>query len=98
MNWDSWLGVAAERRFIKGYYHPAEWRKRLDFGTGTFGDMGCHILDPGFGSLALTAPTSVRSEGGETGADSWALDAAVTYPVQATPYNTASFSLHRYYR
>src|SRR5206468_1594995 len=45
LNWDFWLGVAAERPFISGYYHPGEWRKRLDFGTGTFGDMGCHILD-----------------------------------------------------
>ena len=56
LNWDVWLGVAAERPFIAGYYHPGEWRKRLDFGTGTFGDMGCHILDPVFTSLALTAP------------------------------------------
>jgi len=29
-----------------GWYHPENWRKRLDFGTGTFGDMGCHIFDP----------------------------------------------------
>ena len=64
LNWDFWLGVAAERPFIAGYYHPGEWRKRLDFGTGTFGDMGCHILDPVFTALALTAPKSVRSEGG----------------------------------
>ena len=35
---------------------PANWRKRLDFGTGTFGDMGCHILDPVFSSLALPLP------------------------------------------
>ncbi len=56
LNWDFWLGVAGERPFIAHYYHPGEWRKRLDFGTGTFGDMGCHILDPVFGSLALTSP------------------------------------------
>ncbi len=45
---------------------PGEWRKRIDFGTGTFGDMGCHILDPVFTSLALTAPRSIRSEGRST--------------------------------
>ena len=56
-DWDEWLGVAEKRPFIGGsYYHPGNWRKRLDFGTGTFGDMGCHILDPVYGSLALTAP------------------------------------------
>src|SRR5262245_62240336 len=61
-DWDKWLGVAAARPYIGGgYYHPGNWRKRLDFGTGTFGDMGCHILDPVFMSLALTAPTSVQS-------------------------------------
>src|SRR5262245_40583258 len=64
LNWDIWLGVCASRPFIGGnYYHPANWRKRLDFGTGTFGDMGCHIYDPVFGAVALTAPISVRSEG-----------------------------------
>jgi predicted dehydrogenase len=46
-----------------GYYHPGNWRKRLDFGTGTFGDMGCHIYDPVFKALELTAPISLRSDG-----------------------------------
>src|SRR5262245_7457540 len=41
-HWDLWLGIAEPRPFIgDGYYHPGNWRKRLDFGTGTFGDMGC---------------------------------------------------------
>jgi len=63
-NWDFWLGIAATRPFIgDGYYHPSNWRKRLDFGTGTFGDMGCHIFDPVFSALKLTAPITVRSEG-----------------------------------
>ncbi len=86
LNWDFWLGVAAERPFIAGYYHPSQWRKRLDFGTGTFGDMGCHILDPVFAALALTAPKSVRSEGGAPNADSWGLDARVRYVFPGTKY------------
>ncbi|MFM1945390.1 MAG: Glucose--fructose oxidoreductase precursor, partial [Verrucomicrobiota bacterium] len=57
LNWDLWLGICQERPFIgEGWYHPGNWRKRLDFGTGTFGDMGCHIYDPVFKALALTAP------------------------------------------
>jgi predicted dehydrogenase len=96
LNWDFWLGVAAERPFIKGYYHPAEWRKRLDFGTGTFGDMGCHILDPVFGSLALTAPKSVRSEGGAPNADSWGLDSQVRYEFPGTAYTTEELALTWY--
>jgi predicted dehydrogenase len=49
LDWNLWLGVCADRPFIgNGWYHPSAWRRRLDFGTGTFGDMGCHIYDPVF--------------------------------------------------
>lgn len=95
-NWDWWLGVAAERPFLRGYYHPGEWRKRLDFGTGTFGDMGCHILDPVFTSLALTAPTSVRSEGGAPNAHNWGLDSKVRYIFPGTRYTTNDLTLWWY--
>ena len=47
-----WIGMVGLdlpfEDFIKGYYHPGQWRKRLAYGTGTFGDMGCHIYDPTF--------------------------------------------------
>ncbi len=98
LNWDFWLGVAAERPFIgHGYYHPGNWRKRLDFGTGTFGDMGCHILDPVFTSLALTAPTSVRSEGGAPNDDSWGLEGEVKYIFPDTRYTTETLALTWYH-
>ena len=96
LNWDSWLGVAAERPFLKGYYHPGNWRKRLDFGTGTFGDMGCHILDPVFTALALAAPTSIRSEGGAPNDDSWGLDSQVRYVFPGTEYTAETLTLHWY--
>ncbi len=96
LNWDGWLGVAAERPFIAGYYHPGEWRKRLDFGTGTFGDMGCHILDPVYGALALTMPKSVRSDGDIPNADSWGLDNRVRYVFPGTPHTTEELALHWY--
>jgi predicted dehydrogenase len=95
-NWDIWLGVASDRPFIKGYYHPSEWRKRLDFGTGTFGDMGCHILDPVFGSLALTSPNWIRSEGGEPNSDCWGLDSQVRYEFPGTSYTTDPVTLTWY--
>lgn len=87
LNWDLWLGVCANRPFLgEGWYHPGNWRKRLDFGTGTFGDMGCHIFDPVFKALALTAPVSVRSEGAAPNSHSWATHAIVRYVFPATPY------------
>jgi predicted dehydrogenase len=89
-DWDLWVGVCSARPYIgDGWYHPGNWRKRLDFGTGTFGDMGCHIFDPVFKALALTAPVSVRSEGAAPNAHSWATNAVVKYVFPATPFSVA---------
>ena len=86
-NWDLWQGVCAERAFIdKEYYHPVNWRKRLDFGTGTIGDMACHIFDPVFKSLGLTAPISVRSEGAAPNEWNWPIDDEVHYIFPGTPF------------
>ena len=84
-DWNLWLGVCADRPFIgDGYYHPGNWRKRLDFGTGTLGDMGCHIFDPIFNSLGLAEPISVRSEGPAPNEWNWALDGKVLYQFAGT--------------
>ena len=87
-NWDAWCGVAPKPDFIKGYYHPGQWRKRLDYGTGTFGDMGCHIYDPMYGAVGLTAPLSVRSEGAAPvpGSHSWNVNAKIHYVYPGTKY------------
>jgi hypothetical protein len=85
-NWDLWLGNAAARPFVAGHYHPGEWRKRLDFGTGTFGDMGCHIFDPVFEALALTSPLSLRSEGPAPDKWNWAINAKIHYVFPGTKY------------
>ena len=86
-DWDLWLGGAAERPYVAdGYYHPGNWRKRLDFGTGTFGDMGCHIFDPVFEALALTAPVSVRSDGPAPDAWNWSVNAIIRYVFAGTPF------------
>ena len=86
LNWDLWLGTAVERPFVSGYYHPSNWRKRLDFGTGTFGDMGCHIFDPVFEALALTAPLSLRSEGPAPDKWNWAINANIRYVFPGTRF------------
>jgi predicted dehydrogenase len=89
-DWNLWLGVCADRPFIDDkYYHPANWRKRLDFGTGTLGDMGCHLFDPIFSALNLAAPISVRSEGPAPNQWNWALDGKVIYRFAGTKYTAA---------
>lgn len=97
LDWNGWLGVAAERPFIGGgYYHPGNWRKRLDFGTGTFGDMGCHILDPVFNALGRPAVRQVLSVGGAPNEHNWGLDAEVKYTFTGTKYTAETVTLTWY--
>ncbi len=81
-NWDEWLGVSSSRPFKQGAYHPGEWRRRIGFGTGALGDMGCHIYSPPYRALALTSPLNVTAYGPPPTAESWAMKARVklTYP------------------
>jgi predicted dehydrogenase len=96
-DWDLWLGVASERPFIGGgYYHPGNWRKRLEFGTGTFGDMGCHILDPVFGALGVGNPLSIRSELPGPNDYNWSLDVQVKYVFPGTEHTAETVSLTWY--
>ena len=63
LDWDKWLGVAPERPYKNGIYHPFNWRGWQDFGTGPIGDFMCHIMDSPFKALELTAPNSVTTTG-----------------------------------
>lgn len=56
LDWNLWLGTAGERPFAPGVFHPGNWRKLVDFGTGTLGDMGVHIFDTPYAALELTYP------------------------------------------
>lgn len=56
LDWNLWLGTASLRPFTPGVFHPGNWRKLIDFGTGTLGDMGVHIFDTPYTALELTMP------------------------------------------
>ena len=84
---DAWIGPAPYTDYISKYYHPGQWRKRLDYGTGTFGDMGCHIYDPTFKALGLTYPISLRSEGPKPNKDNWGFDAVIHYTFPGNQYS-----------
>jgi len=83
--WDLFIGPAPWRPYHPAYT-PWNWRAWWDFGTGALGDMGCHIYDPVFNSLDLTAPLSVRSEGEAPNEHSWATDAVVHYRFPGTRF------------
>ncbi len=59
LDWDLWLGPAPVRPYHPSY-HPGTWRAWWDFGTGSLGDLGCHIMDPAFWALKLKYPVSVE--------------------------------------
>lgn len=59
LNWDLWLGPAPYRPYHSDYL-PDKWRAWWDFGTGSLGDLGCHVLDAVFWALKLKYPVSVE--------------------------------------
>ena len=61
VNFDLWLGTTAERPYKNKVYHRGQWRRLIDFGTGTLGDMGVHIFDTPYRALKLTAPNWAKT-------------------------------------
>ena len=90
MDWDGYLGVNAPRPYKRGVYHPGEWRRRVGFGTGTLGDMGCHIYSPPYRALTLTSPIEVTAFGPAPSAESWATKARVKLTYPGTEYTAGS--------
>ncbi len=85
MDWDLWLGTAAERPYSK-LYAPFKWRGWIDFGCGALGDMACHIMDPAFFALKLgeAASFSVEPVKQEEKNDlTWPTNAVVKYSFPA---------------
>jgi len=56
LDWDLWLGPAPYRAYHPAYV-PFKWRGWWDFGTGAFGNMGCHVMDLAFWALKLNERT-----------------------------------------
>lgn len=59
LSWDLFIGPAPMRPYHE-IYTPWNWRGWWDFGTGAFGDMACHVLDPVYQALKLGYPQRVR--------------------------------------
>jgi predicted dehydrogenase len=86
IDWDLWTGVAPPRPYRAEFYHPFNWRGWRDFGTGQLGDFGCHILDPVFKGLALTAPISLVAEAPPIKTESWTDRAIVKFTFPKTDH------------
>ena len=86
LDWDGWLGVAEKRSYLNKYYHPKNWRKRQEFGTGTLGDMGCHIFNAMYRGLQLTVPKRVRSQTSVPNEFNWTSNERVEFEFPGTPF------------
>ena len=63
LDWELWLGPAADRPFSPVYVPGPKWYRWWDFGNGTMSDLGSHWNDLPFWALKLKAPTSVEAGG-----------------------------------
>lgn len=88
LDWNLWLGTSSEREYKEGYYHPGNWRKLLDYGCGTLGDMGVHIFDTPYNALELDVPMTIKNNCRKPTGFGFPENNEVTYMFPGTPYTT----------
>lgn len=86
LDWNLWLGTAAERDYKEGYYHPSNFRKILDYGCGTLGDMGVHIFDTPYNALNLDVPRTIKNSCRPPNGFGFPEENIVTYEFPGTEY------------
>lgn len=86
LDWNLWLGTSAERPYKKGFYHPVNWRKLMDYGCGTLGDMGVHIFDTPYNALELDVPKTIKNECRKPNGFAYPQKNIVTYKFPGTKY------------
>jgi predicted dehydrogenase len=97
LSWDDWIGVGKMRKYIPREFAPSNWRKRIGYGTGTLGDMGCHIYHPWFMGLNKPVTLSVTSHGpAPVDEDSWPLDAKVHHRMAGNDLTNGDFDFTWY--
>jgi predicted dehydrogenase len=63
LDYEMWTGPAPMRPFNKSV-HPRSWRNYMEYGNGTIGDMGIHMIDMVRWMMDLGWPQRVSSTGG----------------------------------
>ena len=86
LDWNLWLGTAPERPYKDKMYHPGNWRKILDYGCGTLGDMGVHIFDTPYNALKLDVPRTIINNCRKPTGFGFPENNTVTYEFPGTKY------------
>jgi len=68
LHWDEWIGPAPYRDYHSGL-HPHDWHGWYDFGNGSIGNMGCHVLDGVYWALKVEHAASMELEEVRGGSD-----------------------------
>jgi len=63
LDYEMWTGPAPMRPFNKTI-HPGSWRNYMEYGNGTIGDMGIHMIDMVRWMMDLGWPKRISSTGG----------------------------------
>lgn len=92
LDWNLWLGTSAERPYKDGVYHPGNWRKLIDYGCGTLGDMGVHIFDTPYNALQLDVPRTITNQCRQPNGYGFPEHNIVTYEFPGTKYTTDSLT------
>jgi predicted dehydrogenase len=71
LNWDLWLGPAKKIDYNPAYL-PFNWRGWWAFGTGAFGDMALHIMEPIYRIVPILYPDSVECSVSNVWTNMWA--------------------------
>ncbi len=88
LDWNLWLGTSPQRPYKDKIYHPGNWRKLLDYGCGTLGDMGVHIFDTPYTALALDVPKTIKNKCRKPNGFAHPEHNIVTYEFPGTEYTT----------
>ncbi|WP_461533401.1 Gfo/Idh/MocA family protein [Sinomicrobium sp.] len=90
LDWNLWLGTSPMQTYKKDVYHPANWRKLLDYGCGTLGDMGVHIFDTPYNALELDVPKTVAAACRRPNGFGFPEQNTITYEFPGTKYTSKS--------
>jgi len=90
LDWNLWAGTSPKPPYKEGFYHPGVWRKLMDYGCGTLGDMGVHIFDTPYNALQLDVPRTITNECRPTNGFGFPEHNTVTYEFPGTKYTAKS--------